>query len=80
MKYIMFEDFAGEPLPVLFPDRIAHDEIRSQIPYTQILGAGYIALQGDDVLCSGESKALEAKARPEDGPIIADHLKSRNNT
>jgi hypothetical protein len=76
MKYIMFEDFSGEPLPVLFPDRIAHEEIRSQIPYTQILGAGYITLQDNNVLCSGESKALKEKARDEDGPIIAAHLKS----
>ena len=43
MKYIMFEDFSGAPIPVIFPNRIDHLEMREQMPYTKVLSAGYIS-------------------------------------
>ena len=35
MKYIMFEDFSGAPVPIIFPNRINFDEMREQMPYTR---------------------------------------------
>ena len=74
MKYIMFEDFAGRPLPILFPQRIGHGEMREQVLYSKVLSAGYVQLREGQVVCHGESKELSAKARPEDAGIIADKL------
>ncbi len=79
MKYIMFEDFTGHPVPVIFPKRIAHDEMREQILYSKVLSAGYVQLSGGQVVCHGESRELSAKARPEDAEIITEKL-SRADT
>ncbi len=32
MKYLIFEDFSGEVIPIIFPERILHEEMREQIP------------------------------------------------
>lgn len=74
MKYIMFEDFSGRPLPIIFPQRIGHEEMREQVLYSKVLSAGYVQLQQGQVLCHGESRELAAKARPEDAGIIAAKL------
>ena len=70
MKYIMFEDFSGAPMPVIFPNRIGHVEMRDQMPYTNVLSAGYVTLTVRGFICHGQSKGLETKAREEDGGII----------
>ena len=70
MKYIMFEDFSGKPLPIIFPNRIAHDELRRQIPYSTILSAGYIKPVDDGFECFGKAKDLDKEAAPEDGGLI----------
>ncbi|MDR3640457.1 MAG: hypothetical protein P4L39_03960 [Humidesulfovibrio sp.] len=74
MKYIMFEDFSGAPMPIIFPKRIDFSEMREQIPYTKVLSAGYVSLSGTGFACHGESKSLEVQARPEDAAIIAAKL------
>lgn len=76
MKYIMFEDFSGAPLPIIFPKRIDFSEMREQIPYTKVLSAGYVHVSGSGCgfSCHGESKSLETCARPEDAGIIAAKL------
>lgn len=70
MKYIIFEDWAGAPMPIIFPERIAHDEMREQMPYTRVLSAGYVQLREGNFVCHGGSKMLSAEARPEDAEII----------
>ena len=70
MKYIMFEDFSGAPVPVIFPKRIDFAEMREQIPYTKVLSAGYVHVAANGFACHGESKSLEVQARPEDAAII----------
>ncbi len=40
MKYIIFEDFSGDPTPIIFPNRIDHADMREQMPYTKALSAG----------------------------------------
>jgi hypothetical protein len=70
MKYIMFEDFSGAPVPIIFPKRIDFAEMREQIPYTKVLSAGYVHMAASGFACHGESKSLEVQARPEDAAII----------
>ncbi len=76
MKYIMFEDFSGAPVPIIFPKRIDFSEMREQIPYTKVLAAGYVHVSGTDAsfACHGESKSLAVQARPVDADIIAAKL------
>lgn len=75
MKYIIFEDFSGHAVPVLFPDRIRHEELREVIPYSKVLSAGYVSSLDGDFRCHGESKELDARARPEDDAVIAGHFR-----
>jgi len=70
MKYIMFEDFSGTAVPVIFPNRIKHDEMREQMPYTKVLSAGYITNRDGGFSCHGSSKALKAEVGPDDAKII----------
>ncbi|QGY39142.1 hypothetical protein GM415_03055 [Pseudodesulfovibrio cashew] len=72
MKYILFEDFSGAPVPVIFPNRIDHAEMREQMPYAKALSAGYVSLRPDGFHCHGNSKSLELQAAPGDAQIIAD--------
>lgn len=72
MKYIMFEDFSGAPVPVIFPNRINFDEMREQMPYTKALSAGYVSLGPEGFRCHGKSKELELEANPADAAVIAD--------
>ncbi len=74
MKYIMFEDFSGAPVPIIFPKRIDFTKLREQIPYTKVLSAGYVSLSGAVFACHGESKSLAVAARPEDSGIITAKL------
>jgi len=71
MKYIMFEDFSGTPIPVIFPNRIDHLEMREQMPYTKVLSAGYISHGPGGFRCHGNAKPLEAQAGENDAAIIA---------
>jgi hypothetical protein len=71
MKYIIFEDFSGAPIPVIFPGRINHADMREQMPYTRVLSAGYVQTRDKEFVCHGGSKGLNAQARPEDAEIIA---------
>lgn len=71
MKYIMFEDFSGAPVPVIFPNRIHFVEMREQMPYTKVLSAGYVSHTGEGFRCHGQSKGLQIQAIAEDGGIIA---------
>lgn len=70
MKYIMFEDFSGTAVPIIFPSRINFDEMREQMPYTTALSAGYITLTDAGVRCHGQSKSLQLEAGPNDAAII----------
>ncbi|WP_319763702.1 hypothetical protein [Maridesulfovibrio sp.] len=74
MKYIMFEDFSGDPLPILIPNRIGYLEFREQIPYTNVLSAGYVQLHPTGITCHGEARELSTAARSEDAEIISEML------
>jgi len=74
MKYIIFEDFSGQAIPVLFPDRIEHGELREQMPYSTVLAAGYVNHSGGGFVCHGESKTLGAVAGQGDAAVIERHF------
>jgi len=70
MKYLIFEDFSGEVIPILFPDRILHEEMREQIPYSKVISGGYVFLEEKGFVCEGRVKELGVEAREEDTKII----------
>jgi len=70
MKYIMFEDFSGAPIPIIFPSRIDHEEMREQMPYTKVLSGGYISFGPQGFRCHGSAKSLETQAGPDDAAVI----------
>lgn len=74
MKYILFNDFSGEPVPVIFPSRVKFDEMREQIPYAEAVSAGFVQLRDGKLACHGAAKVLGLTARPEDGTIITERL------
>lgn len=74
VKYIIFEDFSGQAIPVLFPDRIEHGELREQMPYSTVLSAGFVNLAGQGFVCHGESKTLGAAAGADDAAIMMRHF------
>ena len=75
MKYLVVEDFAGQPIPFLFPDRVDHVDMRDQLPYGRVLGAGEVHMKNGEPCCSGGSAELGLLARPEDAAVIADALR-----
>jgi len=74
MKYIIFEDFAGHPAPILFPGRISHGEMRELVPYSTVISAGYVESAGQTLRVHGHSVSLGVRSRPEDLAVIAQHL------
>ena len=71
MKYIICEDFSGQPVPFLFPDKVAHIDMRDQLPYAGVASAGYVILVDGRFVCSGGDAELNVSARPEDAECIA---------
>lgn len=71
MKYIICEDFSGQDVPFLFPDRVSHADMREQLPYARIVAAGYIILADGQFVCSGGDAELNVSCRPEDAECIA---------
>lgn len=71
MKYIICEDFSGQPVPFLFPHRVSHADMREQLPYAKVISAGYIILAEGQFVCSGGDAELGAASRPEDAELIA---------
>ncbi len=74
MKYMIFEGFGDKEIPIIFPERILHEEMREQVPYAKVISAGYIFLGDDGFVCYGEVKELNTGARQEDARIIAEHF------
>ena len=64
MHYLICEDFAGQPVPFLFPDRVDHADMRDQLPYGRILGGGDVVLEQGKPVCSGGCSELAVTARP----------------
>ncbi len=74
MKYLLFEDPSGHLLPILFPERIDHEEMRDQMPYATVISGGFIVLDNGRFVCHGQAKALDIQARKEDATVIELHF------
>ena len=79
MKYIIFEDFSGEPAAFLFPQRVDHADMREQMPYAKVLSAGWVAFEGQRFVCTGGSLELNVQARPEDESIITGQFATKQS-
>ena len=78
MKYIIFEDFSGKQTPILFPERILHEELREQVPYAKVLSAGYVHLKEQGFVCQGKVRELGVSSRDEDSRIISESFAQRD--
>ena len=58
MKYLIMEDFAGQPVSFVFPRRVDHGDMREQLPYGRVLG-GYAEL---DIVARPEDEAILMEA------------------
>lgn len=70
MKYLIMEDFAGQPVSFIFPRRVDHGDMREQLPYGRVMGAGYVELRDGAFRCYGGYAELGISARPEDEAIL----------
>ena len=70
MKYLICQDFAGQPAPFVFPDKVAHSDMREQLPYGQVISAGYVAVANGTFICSGGDADLGIHSRPGDAAIL----------
>ena len=80
MKYLIVEDFSGQPVCFLFPRRVDHGDMRDQLPYGRVISAGVAELDDGRFLCSGGSQELKVTARPdEDAALLAEALRHRSD-
>lgn len=76
MKYLIVEDFSGQPVPFIFPRRVAHSDMRNQLPYGRVISCGYVEMDDGNIQCAGGDADLGCSAREaEDARIIADALR-----
>ena len=77
MKYLIMEDFSGQPIVFIFPRRVDHLEMREQLPYKKALSAGYVELKEGALRCYGGHAELELHSRQQDADIICAKLRPR---
>ncbi len=77
MKYLIMEDFSGQPVPFIFPRRVDHADMREQLPYGRVLAAGFIELANGTLHCHGGHAELGAEAGKNDAEIIDEALRAR---
>ena len=70
MKYLICRDFAGQPAPFIFPDKVAHADMRDQLPYGEVISAGYVAVEKEKFVCTGGDAELGVTAGAEDAAIL----------
>ena len=70
------QDFSGQAVPFIFPRRVDHCDMREQLPYAQVLSAGFVEHDASGFVCHGGNAELNVQARPEeDAAIIAEALR-----
>ena len=76
MKYLIMQDFSGQEVPFIFPRRVDHGDMREQLPYAQVVSAGFVEYEDGGFVCHGGNAELQVQARPqEDAAIIAEALR-----
>jgi len=79
MKYLIMEDFSGQPVVFIFPRRVDHLDMREQLPYKKTVSAGYVELEDGALRCFGGYAALDLHSRRQDADIIRNSLRQREN-
>jgi hypothetical protein len=79
MKYLIMEDFSGQPVAFIFPRRVDHFDMREQLPYKKAVSAGYVELADGALRCFGGHAALELHSRQQDADIIHNSLRQRES-
>jgi len=79
MKYLMMEDFSGQPVVFIFPRRVDHLDMREQLPYKKAISAGYVELEDGALRCFGGYAELELHSRRQDADIIRNSLRQRES-
>ncbi len=74
MKYLIMEDFSGQPAPFIFPRRVDHEDMRDQLPYGKVISAGFIELKDNTLICHGGHPGLGIEAKDDDAKIITQYL------
>ena len=78
MKYLICEDFSGQPICFVFPRRVDHLDMREQLPYRKFISAGFVELDKGAFTCFAGSQEMGLVARPEeDAALIAEALRVR---
>ena len=77
MKYLIMEDFSGQPVVFIFPRRVDHLDMREQLPYKNTVSAGYVELKDGALRCLGGHAELGLHSRQQDADIIRDSLRQR---
>lgn len=81
MKYLIVEDFSGQPVCFLFPRRVDHGDMREQLPYGKVISAGFAELINGQFHCCAGSQELGVQARPaEDAALLAEALRNRSDS
>lgn len=76
MKYLIMQDFSGQAVPFIFPRRVDHSDMREQLPYAQVISAGFVECDDHGFVCHGGNAELDVQSRPEeDAAIIAEALR-----
>lgn len=70
MKYLICQDFAGQPAPFIFPEKVAHADMRDQLPYGTVISAGYVTISQGEITCFGGDAELGATAQPGDAELL----------
>jgi len=74
MKYVVLITDEGET-PIIFPERLFHDEIANAVENREVVSAGFVRLSGSKIECYGESLGLELSSREEaDASLIQHHM------
>ncbi len=77
MKYLIMEDFSGQPVPFIFPRRVDHADMREQLPYGKVLSAGFVEYIAGKLHCQGGHAELKVEAGANDSAIIEEALRAR---
>lgn len=75
LNYLVVEDFSGQPSPFLFPIKVAHEDMRAQLPYGRVISGGIAQLGPNGFICDGGCQELGIIARPvEDAVLLGANL------
>jgi len=67
-KYIVIKNNYEIETPIIFPESLSHDSFKNNF---NIISAGFVTIDNDQVISFGESTSLRLKSRPEDSDLLS---------